>query len=388
MKKFPFIISLLAITLTACNSMPSAGPSASKIQDINQSDNSQLDNVDIVDVNDNIVLELFNRQHNQSFSHFSQVGRDYYSTIKAGDALDIILWEAPPAILFGSMLTTGSTGSAQTVALPQQVVSENGKITVPFLGGISVVGKTPEQIQNNIVARLKPLAHQPQAIVKLAQNNSSNVTILRQGNSIRMPLTPVGERVLDAVAAVGGASENAEDISVQLMRGNEVKTISLETLAANPNENIPLRSGDVLSLMNNPLSFTALGAVGSNRQVKFSAKGLYLSEAIGRMGGLIDSRSDPRGVFIFRYIPFDELTINDQTRWQARGYTSGMDVPTVYRVNLLEPKSLFWIQRFPVKNKDILYVSNAPLAEFQKFLRIIFSITSPVTSTAHSVNSF
>lgn len=43
------------------------------------------------------------------------------------------------------------------------------------------------------------------------------------------------------------------------------------------------------------------------------------------------------------------------------------------------------MQRFPIQNKDIVYVSNAPLAEFQKFLRMIFSLTSPVTGTIRSV---
>ena len=65
-----------------------------------------------------------------------------------------------------------------------------------------------------------------------------------------------------------------------------------------------------------------------------------------------------------------------------------MDVPTVYRVNLLEPRSMFLMQRFPIQDKDIVYVSNAPLAEFQKFLRMIFSITSPITSTTNTIRAY
>ncbi|SMB89844.1 polysaccharide export outer membrane protein [Pasteurella testudinis DSM 23072] len=377
---------LMGCLLTACNIMPTSGPSQSRVMDLHNQGHENIPTVEVVEVEDMVATALFNQQQAQSFSHFANAN-SYNGAVNVGDTLDVMIWEAPPAVLFGSVLNQNGTGGAQLTSLPEQMVSESGKITIPFLGAIAVRGKTPEQIQKEIVRRLSPMANQPQAMVRLVKNNSANVTVLRQGNSIRMPLTAHGERVLDAVAAVGGATENAYDISVQLTRGHEVKTISLEKLASNPNENIKLRSGDVISLLNNPLSFTALGAVGSNREVRFSAKGLTLAEAIGRMGGLIDTRSDPRGVFVFRYLPFEKLSAQDKATWQGRGYGVGMEVPTVYRINLLEPKSLFWLQRFPIQNKDIVYVSNAPLAEFQKFLRIIFSITSPVTSTANSVNN-
>ncbi|MDH3001339.1 sugar ABC transporter substrate-binding protein [Chelonobacter oris] len=379
-------LSLCCLALTACHIMPTSGPSQSRVMDLQDQGDENLPTVEVVEVQDAVATALFNQQLAQSFSHFANAN-SYNGAVSVGDTLDVMIWEAPPAVLFGGVLNQSGTGGAQLASLPEQMVSESGKITIPFLGAISVRGKTPEQIQKDIVRRLSPMANQPQAMVRLVKNNSANVTVLRQGNSIRMPLTAHGERVLDAVAAVGGATENAYDISVQLTRGNQVKTISLEKLASNPTENIKLRSGDVISLLNNPLSFTALGAVGSNREVRFSAKGLTLAEAIGRMGGLIDTRSDPRGVFVFRYLPFEKLNAEEKATWQARGYGVGMDVPTVYRINLLEPKSLFWLQRFPIQNKDIVYVSNAPLAEFQKFLRIIFSITSPVTSTANSVNN-
>ncbi len=60
----------------------------------------------------------------------------------------------------------------------------------------------------------------------------------------------------------------------------------------------------MVSLLNTPYKFTGLGAVGNNQQLRFSSSGITLAEAIGKMGGLIDTRSDPRGVFVFRYMPF------------------------------------------------------------------------------------
>ncbi|WP_146643181.1 polysaccharide biosynthesis/export family protein, partial [Shigella sonnei] len=151
--------------------------------------------------------------------------------------------------------------SGHLTQLPAQMVNQNGTVTVPFVGNIRVAGKTPEAIQSQIIGALQRKANHPQALVKIANNNSADVTVIRQGNSIRMPLTANNERVLDAVAAVGGTTENIEDVTVKLTRGSEVKTLAFETLISDPAQNIMLRAGDVVSLLNTPYSFTGLGAV-------------------------------------------------------------------------------------------------------------------------------
>lgn len=388
MKKTLLNMMLAAATLSiaACSSLPTTGPSFSKVTGVN--DNEKLPEVNLVKLDNQAVQALYLAQERRLFSGLDGMGQGGYSgMINVGDILDISIWEAPPAVLFGGTFSSEGQGSGAVTQLPAQTVTSKGTISIPFVGNINVVGKTPEAVQSQIVSALKRKANQPQAMVKLATNNSADVTVIRQGSSIRMPLTPSNERVLDAVAAVGGSQADIQDVTVQLTRGNQVKTVAFETLISNPAQNITLRAGDVVSLLTTPYSFTGLGAVGTNQQMKFSTKGLSLSEAIGKMGGLLDNRSDPRGIFVFRYLPFNKLDLEQQRIWEARGYGVGLDVPTVYQVDLLDPKSLFLIQRFPIQDKDIVYVSNAPLAEFQKFLRMIFSITSPVTGTINNVNS-
>lgn len=228
------------------------------------------------------------------------------------------------------------------------------------------------------------MANQPQVMVRMVQNNAANVSVIRAGNSVRMPLTAAGERVLDAVAAVGGSTANVQDTNVQLTRGNVVRTIALEDLVAHPRQNILLRRGDVVTMITNPSAFTSMGAVGHTQQIGFSVKGLSLAEAVGRMGGLQDYRADARGVFVFRYAPLSELPPEKQSKWAERGYGDRAEIPVVYRLNLADANSMFWMQRFPVKDKDVVYVSNAPLAEVRKFLSFVFS---PVVSGANSINN-
>ncbi|MEG9544802.1 polysaccharide biosynthesis/export family protein [Mannheimia sp. HC-2023] len=391
MKNQHFFTLITLTLLSACSSLPTSGPSYSEVLKSNEkAAETNLPEVNLIKLDNITAQNLYQAQQAQRFSGFddSMGSGGYAGTVNVGDVLEISIWEAPPAVLFGGTFSTEGQGSGHLTQLPPQMVNKNGTITVPFIGNMKVAGKTPEAVQSQIVGALSRKANQPQALVRIASNLSSDVTVVRQGNSIRMPLSANNERILDAVAAVGGTSENIEDVTVRLTRGNKVRSMAFETLIADPSQNIVLRSGDVVALMNTPYSFTGLGAVGNNQQVRFSSKGITLAEAIGKMGGLIDERSDPRGVFVFRHIPFTQLDYNDQSLWREKGYTEGMDVPTVYQVNLLEPQSMFLLQRFPVQDKDIVYVSNAPLSEFQKFLRMIFSITSPITGTANTIRTF
>lgn len=389
------IKTILTITtflgLTACSSLPTSGPSYSEVLESSEkTTETNLPEVNLIKLDNITVQNLYQSQQTQRFSGFdgSMGGGGYAGSVNVGDVLEISIWEAPPAVLFGGTFSSEGQGNAHLTQLPPQMVNKNGAVTVPFIGNIKVAGKTPEAIQAQIVGSLSRKANQPQALVRIANNLSSDVTVVRQGNSIRMPLSANNERILDAVAAVGGTSENIEDVTVRLTRGNKVRSMAFETLLSDPSQNIMLRSGDVVALMNTPFSFTGLGAVGNNQQMRFSSKGITLAEAIGKMGGLIDDRSDPRGVFVFRHIPFTELDYSQQSHWREKGYGEGMDVPTVYQVNLLEPQSMFLLQRFPIQDKDIVYVSNAPLSEFQKFLRMIFSITSPITGTANTIRAY
>ncbi|MGR5342328.1 sugar ABC transporter substrate-binding protein, partial [Vibrio astriarenae] len=83
---------------------------------------------------------------------------------------------------------------------------------------------------------------------------------------------------------------------IQVTRGNTVQTLPLQTIIRDPHQNVPLRAGDVVTALFQPLSFTALGATGKNQEINFEAQGITLAQAIARAGGLEDSRSDAQGV--------------------------------------------------------------------------------------------
>ncbi len=365
--------------------MPTSGPSRNGITGSASNNQNATPEINIVDLDNQTAQALYQKQKQQYFSELEN-RNGYHNIINSGDILDITVWEAAPAVLFGNVIGENGSGTPQLSRLPEQTVSTGGTVSIPFLGLLRVAGKTPEAVQNELNRRLSRMANKPQTIVRIIQNHSANVTVIRQGKAVRMPLTSNGERVLDAVAAVGGINERIQDTTVQLTRGKNVKSLSFEYLIKHPNQNITLQAGDVLTMMHNPYSFTALGAVGNNKEIYFSASGISLAEALARTGGLLDNRSDARGVFVFRYQPFEELPESIRPYWHDKGYDYGMEVPTVYRVDLTDPEAMFRLQRFPMRNKDMVYVANAPLSEFQKFLRLIYSVTAPITSTINSIN--
>jgi polysaccharide export outer membrane protein len=256
------------------------------------------------------------------------------------------------------------------------MVNSKGYIHIPFAGNIRAAGRTLSQIESSIVSRLKDKAHQPQALVRMAENNSSDVTVVGEVTaSRRVPLTPHRERLLDALAAAGGVRQDINKMTLQVTREGRVNAMPLVNIIRDPRQNIVLQSGDVITALFQPYSFTVLGATGKNEEINFEAQGISLTQALARAGGLQDGRADARAVFIFRFEDKDVFAEEKLKRSHTPQY-----VPVVYQLNLTDPASFFTAQQFKINNQDVLYVSNAPAADLQKFLNIVVSAVYPIVN--------
>jgi polysaccharide biosynthesis/export protein len=156
-------------------------------------------------------------------------------------------------------------------------------------------------------------------------------------------------------------------------------TIPMETLVSDPGENIYVWPGDVITLFRDPQTFSVFGATVNNVDVPFGADRLNLAQAIAKAGGLQDARADPEGVFLFRFEPPKVVQALGVTALSA---SSSGPTPVLYHLNLRQVASYFLAKRFPMQDEDIIYVSNAPMAELQKFFTLIGSISGPVISGA------
>jgi polysaccharide export outer membrane protein len=59
----------------------------------------------------------------------------------------------------------------------------------------------------------------------------------------------------------------------------------------------------------------------------------------------------------------------------------------VYRANLKDPLAFLNIQAFPMRDKDIVYIADAPSVDMQKFLGILSSSMGIVSSSIYSINN-
>ncbi len=377
MRRVPFLsipALLSAALLSACSSLPTIGPSSDEIQKSTTQPGEAA--IQIVEVDDAVTRQLLAKRAQSQFADTLGNPQAVPQTVGAGDVIEVTVWEAPPATLFGGgIVDPRAPASARVTPFPEQTINQDGFINIPFAGQIKAAGMTPLQIETQIAERLKGKANQAQVLVRVVRNTTSNVTVVGEvGSSARVPLTPRGERLLDALAAVGGTKAPINKMTIQVTRGSNVFSMPLEAVIRDPKQNVTLQAGDVVTALFQPLSFTALGSTGKNEEINFEAQGITLAQALARSGGLIDSRSNPQGVFIFRFEPKDSLK---WPRDPVAATPEGM-VPVVYRIDLRNPGSFFVMQSFPMSNKDILYVSNAPAAELQKFLNLIVSVAYPV----------
>ena len=373
----PYLFPLLL--LTGCNGfLPGSGPATSDI--VRAKTEQEVKGIQVIDVTDSVARTLNLRRSHQIFSELLPPPSDTTFRVGVGDVVQVMLWEAPPAALFGvslSELRSGS-GTARAAVFPEQMVSNDGTITVPFVGQVRAAGRTLEQMKEDIEGGLKGRAHQPQVLVRLVRNMASNVTLVGEmGNSTRMPLTPMGERLLDALAAAGGVRQPVHKITIQITRGDKVYSMPLESIILDPRQNIILQPGDVITALFQPFSLTVLGATGRNVELNFEAQGITLAQSLARSAGLQDMRADAEGVFIFRFEDADALD------WPFKpvARTPENQVPVVYRLNLRDPACFLIAQNFQMKNKDVLYVSNAPATELQKFLNLLMTAAYPALNT-------
>ncbi|MFA5171068.1 MAG: polysaccharide biosynthesis/export family protein [Sulfuriferula sp.] len=375
-----FTSLLISSALSGCATYPdwlaSSGPSRQQV--LESGDSQRIEGIQVVDIDDTVARKLLTDQKKALFSEaFSSSAKQGY-VIGAGDVIEVSIWEAPPALLFGGTTIDPRMGPATTrvTTFPEQMVSSQGTINIPFAGQIASANKTPQQIEAEIAQRLKSKANQPQVLVRIIRNNTANVTVVGEvGSSTRMPLTARGERLLDALAAAGGVRQSVNKMTLQVTRGYKVQALPLDTIIRDPKQNIVLQPGDVVTALFQPLSFTVLGATGKNEEINFEAQGISLAQALARAGGLQDTRSDARAVFIFR------LEDSNALNWKTTPKTTpDGKVPVVYQLNLKDPASFFIAQSFPIDNKDVLYVSNAPSADLQKFLNIVVSVVYPIVN--------
>jgi polysaccharide biosynthesis/export protein len=372
---------------SASDWLSSSGPS---VKQITVPDKKYSPIIRVVEINGPAVNRIVAAQHEQLFSATLGDGKAVDYSVGPGDLVEVSIWEAPPAMLFDVPSTSSSASSGdeeiglpRLTTVPAQMVEQDGSVSIPFVGTLKVAGQTPRQIESAVAHALAGKANQPQVLVNVIRNVSSNVAVVGEvAKSLQMPLTAKGERVLDAIASAGGLREGVpiQKATVRVTRGSAVLSMPLESVLKDPAENVRLAPGDVVTTLFQPLSLTVLGAVTKSQELMFEAQGISLSQALARSSGLADTLADAQGVFVFR---FEQPAAVEGKLPPSELVTEDGRVPLVYRLDLKNPASFLVAKDFPMRDGDVIYVATAPAAQLQKFLNIL---TSSVFSAANLVH--
>lgn len=384
MKSALFVALLAVVALTGgCSQVPTAGPTTSEVLDQAAKDHQQ--NFDLVNVSNQVVAALASSPDNGFSPSFERDGRPPSQTIGVGDSVVVTIWEASGGALFSetspaNSAAGGTSGAVRSVTLPEQIVGTDGAISVPFAGRVRVAGRTIPQVESTIKAGLAEAVIQPQVIVTVSKNVSDDVSIFGEDvNGARIPLSDRGERLLDVIASAGGAKAPVYDTYVRVARGTRIATIPMDQLTSDPAANIYVWPGDVITLIKNPRTFSVFGAAHTNPVVPIDQNRMNLAEAIAKAGGLDDTRADPTGVFLFR---FEQPAVVKAIGARPILATQNGLSPVLYHLDLRQVDGYFLAERFPIEDRDMIYVANAQFTNLQKLFTLIGTVTGPVITGA------
>lgn len=372
--------------LAGCTSLPSSGPSSKDVESqavakVTSAKKAQSVGIDyaLVDVNKAVLSYVPSTISTSLVGGFGG-GRGGVPSlpIGVGDVVQVSIFESQS----GGLFIPNDAGSrpGNYVTLPQQTIDRNGTLSVPYAGRIRAEGRQVEDVQREIEDVLANRAIEPQVVITKVQSRSAQVAVL---GDVRTPskieLTEAGERILDVLSEAGGLSAPGIETYVTLQRRGRSATIQYDHLVATPAENIYVAPGDTVMVDRERRTYLAFGASGLNGRFDFEESNLTLGEALGKAGGLLDARANPAQVLLYRTVEKSFLAKLgvDTTKF------TGETVPVIFRANLRDPAAFFVVQKFPMQDKDVVYVSNSSSVELLKFLEVLNS----VTSTASGVSS-
>ncbi|EGG77816.1 Capsule polysaccharide export protein BexD [Gluconacetobacter sp. SXCC-1] len=373
--------------LAGCNALPNSGPTESQINHAQQNPKKNAVGYGIVQISLDLIT-LLDSEGPPSFSSLDAdnvpVAPGKNDTVGPGDILQVSIYEVGSSLFSANsatMLASSASGtntlpsSASSSTLPPVVVDGSGNILVPFAGQIHVTGMTAHQVADAILARLKQKSQSPQVLVRIASDIANSVMVyggVRMPS--RIPLTPNREHILDVIALAGGVDHTTqadEDYMIRLVRNGHIAEMPLKVIENEPAQNIAMQPGDRVQVIYHPRTFSVFGASGKITQTRFSMPTLTMAEAVARVGGPVESRADPNGIYVFRYENADVLR-----RLGLPVDEKASVAPVVYQLDMMNPSNYFLAQKFMMRDKDLIYIANASSNRFYKFFGLITTVIS------------
>lgn len=358
------IAATLVVGLVSACASPSAGPTVGDITTATlPNTNERIQVINLADAAiDFPATATAYQPTDHGLSRFRS-GGSMDSRLRRGDVIEVTVLDTGEDGLF-------SATDSKTLNLGRFTIDESGFVNLPFVGRQRVIDSTPEGLQNRIVSGLRGSSVNPQAVVTVVDKPTNSVTVNGKVRSAgRFPLTSNRERVLDALALAGGAEGAPGSTTITLVRGQHRASTTLERILNEESQNIRLMPEDQLFVEGDAASFTAFGAFKSTGEFQFEPGKMTLAQAVGRAGGLLDDQANARHVYLLRNQP-----VRSEVAAASAGKSPGVPFittkPVVYRVDMKEVVNLLLMQKFQMRDGDLLFATNAKMVDIAKLLTV------------------
>jgi polysaccharide export outer membrane protein len=362
------IVAVAALAAAGCSILPTSGPSSYAI---NSGESPTGVQYGLVKLTPDIIKLLAEYEPHGIAGVFPDKRPPPEIKFGIGDVVTVTIFEAAAGGLFIPIEAGVRPGNF--VTLPNQPIDTAGNITVPYAGAVRANGRTPSEVQQDIIAAIRNRAIEPQAVVALATQNTSLISVLGEVNTPnRFPAFPAGEHILDAITRAGGIKDQGYDSWVVLERNGRRAAAPFGSLIYDPSNNIWVHPNDTIYVYREPQTYLAFGASGQQGQFNFDQWRLTLAEALAKAGGLLDIQADPASVYLYRREPRElaEKLGVDCSKFE------GPTVPIIFNVSFRDPGGYFLGTKFTMRNKDVVFAANAPSVEITKlniFLQTIIT---------------
>ncbi|MEQ5801933.1 polysaccharide export protein [Halomonas sp. H10-9-1] len=288
----------------------------------------------------------------------------YEYRVGPGDVLSIIVYDHPEL--------TNPGGTERSAAEVGNRVQADGTFFYPYIGRVQAEGKTIGEIRSELSRRLAAYITQPQVEVSVAAFNAKKVYLSGEVSEPKtLPITSVPLTLVDAISQVGSANPGANWHAVYLNRNGQQQRISLFELMRNGDmtQNRLLQPGDILHVPSAENQAVAvMGQVNRPGSIPLGNERMTLTDAISRSGGIDERSANPSGIFVIR------------------GQEQGDKLATVYQLDVRNAASFTLGNRFTLEPQDVIYVTTAPIARWNRVISLLLPSISLPGVAAETVN--
>ncbi|MCG7547213.1 polysaccharide export protein [Pseudoalteromonas sp. Of7M-16] len=283
---------------------------------------------------------------------------NYEYHLGIGDVITVGVWDHPELTIPAAVQRTAEFDGFR--------VQADGTVTYAYAPKVPAAGKTVVELREELVNRLSRVIEDPQIDVKVVGFKSQKVYVTGEVDRPGVyPITETPLTLIDAINTAGGLNERADWQTVTFTRGDIVEHIQLDDFYSEGDisQNRLLKHGDVIHIArNDKRNVYVMGDVSRVGTVEVKRYGLSLAEALSEVGGINERSANANGIFVLRKRDLEKDGV----------------IADVYQLRANNIAALVYAEQFSLQPQDIVYVTSAPIARWNKVISLLLPSLSTV----------